>query len=79
MSGILRRMDGDVTGYDFLAGKDAGYGRAWNEAVETIRSAFDQRSAKNRRPGPEPYVSGLKGTVSTGGNGSTGTPPPAPA
>jgi hypothetical protein len=40
MSGILRPMDGDMTGYDFLAGKDAGYRRAWNEAVATIARAF---------------------------------------
>lgn len=40
MSGILRPMGRDGTGYDFLAGKDEGYRRAWNEAVETIARLF---------------------------------------
>lgn len=29
------------TGYDFLAGKDEAYRRAWLEAVETIRRVMD--------------------------------------
>lgn len=40
MSGILRPMGRDGTGYDPLAGKDENYIRAWNEAVATIAKAF---------------------------------------
>ena len=40
MSGILRPMGRDGTGYDPLAGKDESYIRAWNEAVATIAKAF---------------------------------------
>ena len=40
MSGILRPMGRDGTGYDPLAGKDENYVRAWNEAVATIAKAF---------------------------------------
>lgn len=46
MSGILRPMDGDMTGYDFLAGKDANYVRAWNEAVATIAREFSAAASK---------------------------------
>ena len=48
MSGILRRMGEDATGYDFLAGKDAGYVRAWNEAVATIARSFAAAEVRAR-------------------------------
>ena len=48
MSGILRPMDGDGTGYDLLAGKDANYVRAWNEAVATIARSFAAAEVRAR-------------------------------
>ena len=48
MSDILRPMGEDATGYDFLAGKDAGYVRAWNEAVETIARSFAAAEVRAR-------------------------------